>query len=108
VLDAGLIEALRAAVDPIRAGDEDAAEAVIDAVGPGGGYLGEAHTRRHARDLERPGQLPLESFDRWTAAGGEDAAAAACRRVQELLAAHVPPDDLDAVTRRQLDTYCLS
>jgi hypothetical protein len=29
-------------------------------------------------------------------------------RVQELLAAHEPPDDLDAVTRRQLDDYCLS
>ena len=26
----------------------------------------------------------------------------------ELLAAHEPPDDLDAVTRRQLDAYCLA
>lgn len=108
VLDADLIDALRAAVDPIRVGEEEAAEAVIDAVGPGGGYLGEAHTRRHARDLERPGRPPLESFDRWSAAGGEAAAASAARRVRDLLAAHESPDDLDPVTRRQLDEYCLA
>ena len=49
-----------------------------------------------------------EPFERWAAAGGEDAVAAAARRVRELLAAHEPPDDLDAVTRRQLDEYCLA
>mgnify|MGYP000862905017 CR=1 FL=1 len=46
--------------------------------------------------------------ERWAAAGGEDAVAVAARRVQKLLAAHEPPDDLDAVTRRQLDDYCLA
>ena len=80
----------------------------IDAVGPGGGYLGQAHTRRHARDCERAGQAPPEPFERWAAAGGEDAVVSAARRVAELLAAHEPPDDLDAVTRRQLDDYCLA
>ena len=107
VLDADQITALRAAVDPVRAGEDDLAEEVIDAVGPGGGYLGQAHTRRHARDHQRPGQQPPEAFERWAAAGGEDAVAVAARRVQDLLAAHEPPDDLDAVTRRQLDSYCL-
>lgn len=108
VLDADLITALRAAVDPVRAGEESLAEDVIDAVGPGGGYLGQSHTRRHARDLERPDAQPLETFDRWAAAGGEDAAALAARRVRDLLAAHEPPADLDRATRRQLDDYCLS
>jgi trimethylamine--corrinoid protein Co-methyltransferase len=108
VLDADLVDALRAAVDPIRAGEEDLAEDVIDAVGPGAGYLGQAHTRRHARDFEHAERQPLETFDRWAAAGGEDAGASAARRVQDLLAAHQPPSDLDAVTRRQLDEYCLS
>ena len=108
VLDADVADALRAAVDPIRAGEDDLAEDVIDVVGPGAGYLGQAHTRRHARDFERPEQRPLETFERWAAAGGEDAAASAARRVQDLMAAHEPPDDLDAVTRRQLDEYCLA
>jgi trimethylamine--corrinoid protein Co-methyltransferase len=107
VLDADLITALRAAVDPIRAGEEDLAADVIDAVGPGGGYLGQAHTRRHARDFERPGQQPPDAFERWSAAGGEDAASVAARRVRELLDAHEPPGDLDGVTRQQLEKYCL-
>jgi trimethylamine---corrinoid protein Co-methyltransferase len=108
VLDADLISVLRAAVDPIRAGEDGLAEDVIHAVGPGGSYLGQAHTRRHARDHERPGQPGPETFERWAEAGGEDSAAASSRRVQELLEAHRPPDDLDTVTRRQLDAYCLS
>ena len=108
VLDADLITALRAAVDPVRVGDDDLAEHVIDAVGPGASYLGAAHTRRHAHDAERPGGRPPETFERWVAAGGEDAAAVAARRVRELLAAHEPPDDLDPLVRRQLDSYCLS
>ena len=107
VLDADLISVLRAAVDPIRAGDESLAEDVTDAVGPGGSYLGQAHTRRHARDFERPGQPGPESFERWASAGGEDAVAVAARRVRELLESYRPPDDLDAATRRQLDAYCL-
>jgi trimethylamine---corrinoid protein Co-methyltransferase len=108
VLDADLITALRGAVAPVRAGDDDLAEDVIDAVGPGGGYLGHPHTRRHARDFERVGRQTLEVFERWAAAGGEDAAAIAARRVHDLLTAHEPPDDLDDVTRRQLDGYCLA
>ena len=55
-----------------------------------------------------PASRRPSAFERWAAAGGEDAVAAAARRVQELLAAHEPPDDLDAVTRRQLDAYCLA
>jgi trimethylamine--corrinoid protein Co-methyltransferase len=107
VLDAELIGVLRAAVDPVRAGEEWLPEDVIDAVGPGGGYLGQDHTRRHARDFERPELQPLQALDRWAAAGGEDAFAVAARRVGELLDAFRPPDDLDAVTRRQLDDYCV-
>jgi len=107
VLDADLITALRDAVAPVRTGDDDLAEDVIDAVGPGGGYLAHAHTRRHARDFEHAGRQAPEVFERWAAAGGEDAAAGAARRVHDLLAAYEPPDDLDGVTRRQLDGYCL-
>ncbi len=108
VLDADLIAALRAAVDPIRADEDDLAESVVDAVGPGGSYLGAAHTRRHARDSERPGGQPPETFERWVAAGAEHAVAGASRRVSELLAAYEPPDDLDPVVRAQLDRYCYS
>jgi trimethylamine--corrinoid protein Co-methyltransferase len=107
VLDADFITTLRTATSPVRAGDDDLAEDVVDAVGPGGGYLGQAHTRRHARDFDRAEPGAPDPFERWAAAGGEDAVAFAARRVQALLDAHEPPDDLDEVTRRQLDDYCL-
>ncbi len=107
VLDADLISALRGAVDPIRGGADDLAEDVIDAVGPGGGYLGQAHTRRHARDFEREGEAP-ETFDRWAAAGGREAGEAAAGRVRELLSSYEPPRDLDDATLRQLQAFCLS
>ena len=108
VLDADLVAALRVALQDVPVGDDELAEDVIGAVGPGGGFLGESHTRRHARDAARPAAREAEPFERWAAAGGEDAVAAAARRVRELLARHEPPDDLDAVTRRQLDAYCLA
>jgi len=108
VLDADTVAGLRAALQDVPASDDERAEEAIDAVGPGGGYLGQAHTRRHARDFERVGPRAIEPFERWAAAGGEDAASATTRRVAELLSAHEPPDDLDALTRRQLDRYCLS
>jgi trimethylamine---corrinoid protein Co-methyltransferase len=105
VLDAELIGALRAALEPVATADDELAEEVIAQVGPSGGYLGQAHTRRHARDFE--GSPAPEPFARWAAAGGEDAVAGAARRVAELLAAHEAPDDLDGIVRRQLDAYCL-
>jgi len=108
VLDADLIDALRSATGVVHVGPDELAEDVIDAAGPGGSYLGQSHTRRHARDFECAGAPPLDSFERWAAAGGEDAVAVAAGRVRELLAAHEPPDDLDEVTRRQLDAYCLA
>ena len=108
VLDADVVSVLRAAVDPVRAADAGVVEDVVDAVGPGGGYLGQAHTRAHARDFAQLDRSAPGTYERWAAAGGEDAAVGAARRVRELLEAHQPPDDLDAVTRRQLDDYCLS
>ncbi len=111
VLDADVAVALRAALHDVPAGDDELAEDIIAAAGPAGEYLGQAHTRRHARDFERsePAAAPApEPFERWAAAGGEDAVAVAARRVQDLLGAYQPPDDLDTVTRRQLDGYCLA
>jgi trimethylamine:corrinoid methyltransferase-like protein len=46
-------------------------------------------------------------FQAWVDRGSHDLAATAAARVDELLAAYAPPDDLDATTRRQLDAYCL-
>ncbi len=107
VIDDEVIAALRVARRGLAVDDEALALDVTAAVGPGGSALGQPHTRRHARDALRPTIMNRAPFQAWAAAGGRDLAAAAAARVDEMLAAYVPPDDLDATTRRQLDAYCL-
>ena len=107
VMDDEMIGALRALQEPLAQGADDLAEDVIDAVGPGGNYLAAAHTRRHARDLDRATFLVRETYERWRARDESDLRAAAGRRVKQLLESYQPPDDLDALVRRQLGEYCL-
>jgi len=106
-IDAELIALLRRARRPIVVDDETLALDVVAAAGPGGTLLSQSHTRRHARDTAPEGLMNREPYETWKAAGGDDLASRAERRVAELLASYRPPDDLDPVTRRQLDEYCL-
>jgi trimethylamine---corrinoid protein Co-methyltransferase len=107
VMDDELVAMLRAEAQRAGADGEGLAEDVIDAVGPAGSYLGQTHTRRHARDAVRPTFLMRDALEKWQAGGGEELRAAARREVARRLEEHVPPDDLDALVRRQLDGYCL-
>jgi trimethylamine--corrinoid protein Co-methyltransferase len=107
VVDDELITALGAARRGFEVDDEALALDVIAAVGPGGSALSQPHTRRHARDGRRATIMNRAPFQAWVDRGSHDLAATAAARVDELLAAYAPPDDLDATTRRQLDAYCL-
>ena len=107
VMDDEAIATVRALQAPAVADTDALASAVIDAVGPAGDYLGQAHTRLHARDLDRPSFLVREAGEAWRARGDADVRAAAAREVDRRLEAHAPPDDLDELVRRQLDEYCL-
>ena len=107
VVDDAMLDMLCAQAEPAAADADGLAEDVIDTVGPGGGYLGEAHTRRHARDLDRPTFLVREAFERWRAQGDPDLRAAATREVARRLESFEPPDDLDPLVRRQLSMLCL-
>ena len=69
--------------------------------------LGQAHTRRHARDGRRSTIMNRDPYQTWRGLGGHDLAAVAAQRVADSLAAYAPPDDLDPVVRRRLDAYCL-
>ena len=108
VMDDELAAMLRVAAQPAGADAEQLAEDVIDDVGPAGGYLGQAHTRRHARDRLRASILLRDALEKWQSGGAEELRAAAQREVARRLEEHEPPDDLDAVVRRQLDAYCLA
>jgi trimethylamine---corrinoid protein Co-methyltransferase len=107
VMDVEAISMLRALASPARVDADSLAADVIDAAGPAGDYLGQAHTRRHVRDLDRRTFLVREASERWRSRSEADVRAAAAREVDRLLAAHEPPDDLDALVRRQIDEYCL-
>ncbi len=107
VIDDELLSALRSAKQAIVIDDETLALDAVGACGPGGSMLGQAHTRRHARDGRRSTIMNRDPYQTWRGLGGHDLAAVAAQRVADSLAAYAPPDDLDPVVRRRLDAYCL-
>lgn len=107
VIDDELLSALRTAQQPIVIDDETLALDVMAACGPGGTVLGQAHTRRHARDGRRGSIMNRDPYQTWRGLGARDLARVAAQRVADSLEAYSPPDDLDPVVRRRLDAYCL-
>ena len=108
VLDDELLGALRRAHEPIVVSDETLALEAVAVAGPGGTMLGQDHTRRHAHRAAAPSIMNRDPYETWLALGGRDLATRAGERVAELLASYAAPDDLDALTRRQLEEYCLA
>jgi len=107
VIDDEVLSALRTAQQPIVIDDETLALDVMASCGPGGTVLGQAHTRRHARDGRRGSIMNRDPYQTWLGLGGRDLWQVAAERVAESLEAYSPPDDLDALVRRRLDAYCL-
>jgi len=66
---------------------------VLERVGPGGQFLGEASTRRNVRGGEwlLPQLGVHDSYDAWSAAGAPDIMAEAHAQVEDILARHEPP-----------------
>ena len=68
--------------------DETIALDAIKAVGIGGNYLGQRHTRRHMKDVWRPRLLDRTMWDAWIASGREGAYEKATAIAAQLLAEH--------------------
>lgn len=88
--------------DGIAVDDETLALDVIAQVGHGGTYLGEKHTRRHTKDIWRPGVWDRSPYDQWRRQGRRGARERATEIADEILTAYVPaalPDDLAAELR---------
>ena len=66
---------------------------VLERVGPGGQFLGEASTRRNVRGGEwlLPQLGVHDTYNAWTAAGAPDIMAEAHAQVEDILARHEPP-----------------
>jgi len=63
---------------------------VIDKVGPGGDYLGAAHTARHFRKAWYPNVMDRRSFHAWVEAGRPTALRTAHDFARETVAMHAP------------------
>jgi len=68
--------------------EETLAADTIRAVGIGGNYLGQRHTRRHMKDVWRPRLLDRSSWDAWVAGGRRGAPEAAAELVKRTLDGH--------------------
>jgi trimethylamine--corrinoid protein Co-methyltransferase len=89
VLVAEFISRNRQLLKAIEVDDETLAVDVLKAVGPGGDYLGQRHTRKHLRAEQWRGKvLNRASHDRWLEGGALDATQKATQRARELLASH--------------------
>lgn len=82
--------------------DELVALDVIEAVGPGGHFLDQAHTLERMRSIWRDSLMDRRSWDAWEEAGRPDAPVdSATARARELVASHLP-EPLDPAVRAEL------
>jgi trimethylamine--corrinoid protein Co-methyltransferase len=77
----------------------------IREVGPGGHYLGCAHTQAHFKDaFWRSDLFDYKPFETWEEEGSRDTAALAAAKARKMLADYeVPP--LDPAVREALDAF---
>lgn len=75
----------------------------IEAVGPGGSYLGRAYTRRHHRDSWRTPLFDTTTHDRWAEAGSETLADRLREAALQLIARREPL--LDGAVEARLDAF---
>jgi trimethylamine--corrinoid protein Co-methyltransferase len=98
VADAEIHSWCAAVAAGIPVDDETLAVDTIKAVGVGGNYLSQKHTRRHMKDVWRPRLLDRSPWDAWVADGRQDAADKAAELAGDLLARHeVEPLDAERV-----------
>ncbi len=101
LLDAELFDLTCHLLEGISVDDEALAFDVIEAVGPGGHFLAQAHTRAHMRELWMPRFFGRDTWEGWEAAARPEPRDLAHERVREILAEH-QPEPLDEEVEREL------
>ncbi|MGF1551583.1 MAG: trimethylamine methyltransferase family protein [Paracoccaceae bacterium] len=92
VLDADQLGALASVAAGVDLGENGQAMDALREVGPGGHYLGCAHTQRNfQRAFWRSDVLDYRSFEAWADDGGPDGFRRAARRVEKLLGDYQAP-----------------
>lgn len=107
VLQDEVIQFVENSVRPIVIDDEHLALDLIDAVGPGGGFIDQEHTLDHYRaEIWMPHVLDRQFYDQWEQAGREDTARRVRRRLDELMSQYEPTpldDDVERDVQRVLE-----
>jgi trimethylamine---corrinoid protein Co-methyltransferase len=102
MLDADQIAMLQAFAKGMDLSSEGLAMEAIREVGPGGHYLGCAHTQRNFKTAFYRSEIAdNNSFEQWEAEGAKDANQRATEAAQRLLKAYEPPP-LDETRRDEL------
>lgn len=86
VLDDEALGQLNRVAQGVVVDDDSLAFEAVRNVGPGGNFLGDRHTARHARDFWLPKVFRRESYEQWQKGGGRHAIDMAHDRVEKLLA----------------------
>jgi len=105
MLDADLCGALHSYLDGIKIDDDQLAVDAFAEVGPGNHFFGCSHTMAHYETAFWDSSLSdNEPFEKWEAAGSEDAATRANRAWKRSLAEYEAPP-MDSSTRAALDDF---
>jgi len=106
LMDCEIFDIVYKVMQGIVVDDETLALDVVAAVGPGGNYLAQKHTRRHMRDLWLPQYMDRRPYEVWQEKGdgARDWARAEARRI---LATH-QPEPLEPTLSKELDRIIAS
>jgi trimethylamine--corrinoid protein Co-methyltransferase len=105
IVDVELLRELRHEFTPLEIDDAALAYDAHVEVGPGGHFLGAAHTLERFRDcFYRPLLSSTENFDRWTKRGARDTTARAAEIWRKTLEEYQPPP-LDDGVRAELEEF---
>ncbi|WP_319823797.1 trimethylamine methyltransferase family protein [Thalassovita sp.] len=105
VMDADQLGALHRMAAGVLADENAQAMDAIREVGPGGHYLGCAHTQANFKEaFWRTNVLDYKPYEAWSEEGSRDTMALASARVKKMLADYVQPD-LDPAIAEALKAY---
>jgi trimethylamine---corrinoid protein Co-methyltransferase len=105
VVDIELLRMLQVEFTPLEVDEASLAFGAHEEVGPGGHFLGAAHTLERFRDcFYRPLLSSTENFERWKRLGGRDATARAGEIWRQRLEEYEPPA-IDPGLRQELADY---
>ncbi|MDO9300311.1 MAG: trimethylamine methyltransferase family protein, partial [Anaerolineales bacterium] len=101
MMDCEIFSIVHKMMEGIVVNDETLALDTIAAVGPGGHYLGQKHTRKHMRELFMPQFMDRRPYSEWETKK-DDARDWALAKARKTLKEH-QPDPLDANISKEME-----